>query len=104
MIKVLRDRSCPNTLDCNKVYGLGDGRRAVRGDKPDATVLAELGPLPDHEGVVIVEPELFPEVREVLPYSAAPLVALAELLWNQATDFTAWWAAHPSYHRDNQAL
>ncbi|MGH3811688.1 MAG: DUF6879 family protein [Pseudonocardiaceae bacterium] len=38
------------------------------------------------------------------PYSAAPLVALAELLWNQATDFTAWWAAHPSYHRDNQAL
>ncbi|MGH3918933.1 MAG: hypothetical protein ACRDSG_07815 [Pseudonocardiaceae bacterium] len=66
MIKVLRDRSCPNTLDCNKVYGLGDGRRAVRGDKPDATVLAELGPLPDHEGVVIVEPELFPEVREVL--------------------------------------
>ena len=38
----------------------------MRGDKPDATLLAELGPLPEHEGVVIVEPELFEEVREVL--------------------------------------
>lgn len=38
------------------------------------------------------------------PSSAAPLVALAELLWNQATDFTTWWDAHPRYHRDNQAV
>ncbi|MGH3898932.1 MAG: DUF6879 family protein [Pseudonocardiaceae bacterium] len=37
------------------------------------------------------------------PGSAAPLVALAELLWSQATDFTTWWNAHPSYHRDTQA-
>jgi hypothetical protein len=37
-------------------------------------------------------------------YSAAPLIAVAELLWNQATDFTTWWEAHPSYHRDNQAV
>jgi hypothetical protein len=243
MINVLRDLSCPNTLDCNKIYGLEDGRRAVRGDKPDATLLAELGPLPEHEGVVIVEPELFEEVREVLtldqlgefvakhhtrdlfrletlpfyraasddddfgrylrgesaptaeakqpwldrirsdvaagrawrrihavthplpdyvryecewgyvpntaageqvriaeltvalaqvgdffvldgehvvrsrydsehrfsraeviadPYSAAPLAALAETLWSQAIDFTTWWDAHPSYHRDTQ--
>ncbi len=228
-------------MDCNKIYGLQDGRRAVRGDKPDAAFLAELGPLPDHEGVVVVEPELLAEVREVLtldqlgqfvakhhtrdlfrletlpfynatsddddfgrylrgesapaaeakqpwldriradvaagrtwrrihavsyplpdyvryecewgyvpnsgageririaeltptlaqvgdffvldevhvvrsrydeecrfasaeviadPYSAAPFVALAELLWDQATDFTTWWEAHPSYHRD----
>jgi hypothetical protein len=36
------------------------------------------------------------------PHSAAPLVALAELLWNQATDFTTWWDAHPSYHRDTR--
>lgn len=35
-------------------------------------------------------------------YGAAPLVALAELLWKQATDFTTWWDAHPSYHRDTQ--
>jgi hypothetical protein len=217
----------------------------VRGDKPDATLLAELGPLPDHEGLVIVEAELFPEVRELLsldqlgefvakhhtrdlfrletlplynaasddedferylrgepaptaeakqpwldriqadvaagkawrrihavtlplpdyvryecewgylpnsaageqvriaeltpalaqvgdffvldaehvvrsrydsefrfsgaevindPSSAAPLVALADLLWNQATDFGTWWDAHPSYHRDTQAV
>ncbi|MGH2870698.1 MAG: DUF6879 family protein [Pseudonocardiaceae bacterium] len=243
MIKVLRDLSCPNTLDCNKIYGLEDGRRAVRGDKPDAALLAEMGPLPDHEGVVIVEAELLPELREVLtldqlgefvakhhtrdlfrletlpfynavsddddfgrylrgepapsaeakqpwldriradvaagrawrrihavthpladyvryecewgyvpnsaageqvriaeltsalaqvgdffvldgehvirshydetckfvgaevlsdPYSAAPLVALAELLWNQATDFAIWWDAHPGYHRDTR--
>jgi uncharacterized protein YbaR (Trm112 family) len=25
MIKILRDLTCPNTLDCNKVYGLEDG-------------------------------------------------------------------------------
>ncbi|MGH3697153.1 MAG: DUF6879 family protein [Pseudonocardiaceae bacterium] len=245
MIKVLRDLACPNTLDCNKIYGLEDGRRAVRGDKPDATLLAELGPLPDHEGVVVVAPELLLEVREMLtldqlgefvakhhtrdlfrletltfynaasddddfhgylrgepaptaeakrpwldrlrtdvtggkawrrvhavthplpdyvryecewgyvpntaagelvriaeltpalaqvgdyfvldaehvvrshydsecrfvgaeviddPRSAAPLMALAELLWRQATDFATWWDAHPSYHRDTQAV
>lgn len=34
--------------------------------------------------------------------SAATLVALAELLRKQATDFTTWWDAHPSYHRDTQ--
>jgi hypothetical protein len=44
---VLRDVSCPNTLDCPEVRGpLGDGRVGVRGDKPDAAVLAELN-LPD---------------------------------------------------------
>jgi hypothetical protein len=34
------------------------------------------------------------------PGSATPLVALAELLWHQATDFATWWEAHPRYHRD----
>ncbi|MGH3868287.1 MAG: DUF6879 family protein [Pseudonocardiaceae bacterium] len=34
------------------------------------------------------------------PNSAAPFVTIAELLWNQATEFAAWWEAHPSYHRD----
>ncbi len=54
MIKMLRDVSCPNTLDCPKVYGpLAHGRLAVRGDKPDTTLLAELN-LPDHEGLVLV--------------------------------------------------
>lgn len=38
----------------------------MRGDKPDAEFLAELGPLPDHEGVVIVPPSVLTEVREVL--------------------------------------
>jgi hypothetical protein len=47
VIAVLRDVSCPNTLDCPEVRGpLGDGRVVVRGDKPDAAVLAELN-LPD---------------------------------------------------------
>lgn len=32
--------------------------------------------------------------------SAAPLLAIAELLWNQATNFSTWWDAHPRYHRD----
>ncbi|MGH4015555.1 MAG: DUF6879 family protein [Pseudonocardiaceae bacterium] len=242
MIKVLRDVSCPNTLDCPKVYGpLDDGNLAVRGDKPDATLLTELN-LPDHEGVVLVPPSLLLDVCEVLtldqlgefvadhhhhdlfrletlpfynaasddddfrrylrgdpdptaqakrpwldriradvtarrawrrvhavthplpdyvryecewgyvpntaageqiriaeltpalaqvgdffvldgehvvrsrydtdcrfaraevihPDSAAPFVATAELLWNQATDFDTWWEEHPSYHRDTK--
>jgi hypothetical protein len=32
--------------------------------------------------------------------SAAPFLAIAELLWNQATNFSTWWDAHPRYHRD----
>ena len=32
--------------------------------------------------------------------SAAPFLAIAELLWNQATNFSAWWNTHPRYHRD----
>jgi len=236
--------SCPNTLDCPQLYDpLADGRLPVRGDKPDATLLADLD-LPDHEGVVLVPPSLLQEVREVLtldelgefvakyhtgdlfrletlpfynaasdeddfrrylrgdpapsaqakrpwldriradaaagrawrrvhaithplsdyvryecewgyvpntaageqvriteltsalaqvgdffvldgehvvrsrydsdcrfaraevihPDSAASLVALAELLWNQATEFAVWWEAHPSYHRDTQTV
>jgi hypothetical protein len=34
--------------------------------------------------------------------SAAPFLAIAELLWNQATNFSTWWDAHPRYHRDTQ--
>ncbi|MGH3800380.1 MAG: DUF6879 family protein [Pseudonocardiaceae bacterium] len=30
-------------------------------------------------------------------------VALAQVAWELATPFTAWWAAHPQYHRDNSA-
>lgn len=66
MIAVLRDLSCPNTLDCPEICGpLDDGRVLVRGDKPDAAVLAELN-LPDHEGAVIVPPSLVLGVRDVL--------------------------------------
>jgi hypothetical protein len=66
MIAVLRDLSCPNTLDCPEIRGpLDDGRVVVRGDKPDAAVLAELS-LPDHEGAVIVPPSLVLEVSDVL--------------------------------------
>ncbi len=32
------------------------------------------------------------------------MLALAELLWNQATDFATWWDAHPNYHCDTQAV
>ncbi len=32
--------------------------------------------------------------------SASPLLAIAELLWNQAANFSTWWDAHPRYHRD----
>ncbi|MGH3898274.1 MAG: DUF6879 family protein [Pseudonocardiaceae bacterium] len=32
--------------------------------------------------------------------SAAPFLAIAELLWHQATTFSTWWDAHPRYHRD----
>jgi hypothetical protein len=31
---------------------------------------------------------------------AAPFLAIAELLWKQATNFSTWWDAHPRYHRD----
>ncbi len=66
MIAVLRDLSCPNALDCPEIRGpLDDGRVVVRGDKPDAAVLAELN-LPDHEGAVVVPPSLVLGVREVL--------------------------------------
>ena len=66
MIAVLRDLSCPNTLDCPEIRGpLDDGRVLVRGDKPDAAVLAELN-LPDHEGAVIVPSSLVLGVRDVL--------------------------------------
>lgn len=34
------------------------------------------------------------------PASAAPFLAIAELLWNQATNFSTWWDTHPHYHRD----
>jgi hypothetical protein len=27
-------------------------------------------------------------------------VAMADLLWNEAIEFTSWWEAHPRYHRD----
>ena len=68
------------TLDCPEIRGpLDDGRVVVRGDKPDAVVLAELN-LPDHEGAVIVPPSLVLGVREVLTLT--------------------WWDAHPRYHRD----
>jgi hypothetical protein len=32
-----------------------------------------------------------------------PYLALAELLWHTAEPFTAWWAAHPQYHRGPRA-
>ncbi len=32
--------------------------------------------------------------------SAAPFLAIAELLWNQAMNFSTWWDAHRRYHRD----
>lgn len=38
---------------------------------------------------------------EVMGDSASvPFLAIAELLWNQATNFSTWWNSHPRYHRD----
>ena len=34
------------------------------------------------------------------PSTAAMFVAMADLLWNEAIEFTSWWEAHPRYHRD----
>lgn len=64
-MRVLRDY-CTNGLDCPKIYELDDGRRAVRGDKPDAPTLTGIGPLPDHENVVVVPNALLPAVHQVL--------------------------------------
>lgn len=69
-MKVLRDSFCPNVVDCPKVYEpIEDGRLPVRGDKPDPALRARLGPLPDHEDVVLVPPVVLSEVREVLTLS-----------------------------------
>lgn len=66
-MKVLRDSRCPNIVDCPKVYEpTDDGRLPVRGDKPDPALRAVIGPLPDHEDVVLVPPTVLSEVREVL--------------------------------------
>lgn len=66
-MRVLRQLSCTNGLDCPKVYPpRDDGRLPVRGDKPDDALLAELGPLPDHEAVVLVPAAVLSDVREVL--------------------------------------
>jgi hypothetical protein len=35
---------------------------------------------------------------------ASAYVALSELLWQHAEDFTTWWAAHPQYHRGQRAV
>ncbi len=32
--------------------------------------------------------------------ASVPFLAIAELLWSQATNFSTWWDAHPRYHRD----
>lgn len=66
-MRALRQLSCTNGLDCPKVYPpRNDGRLPVRGDKPDETLLAEIGPLPDHEAVVLVPAAVLSDVREVL--------------------------------------
>lgn len=64
---VLRDAYCPNVVDCPKVYEpIDDGRLPVRGDKLDPALRSKLGPLPDHEDVVLVPPTVLSDVREVL--------------------------------------
>ncbi len=66
-MKVLRDAHCPNLNDCPKVYEpIEDGRVPVRGDKLDIAQRAKLGPLPDHEDVVLVPTTVLSDVREVL--------------------------------------
>lgn len=66
-MKVRRDAYCPNLNDCPKVYEpIDDGRLPVRGDKPDPALRARLGPLPDHEDVVLVPPTVLSDIREVL--------------------------------------
>jgi hypothetical protein len=52
IVATLRD-SCPNGIDCPKIYELDDGRLAVQGDRADPELLARLG-LPAHETVVVV--------------------------------------------------
>jgi hypothetical protein len=58
--KMLRD-SCPDGINCPRVYELDDGRLAIQGDRTDAGLLTELG-LPAHETLVIVPRSLLPEV------------------------------------------
>lgn len=61
IVRKLRD-SCPNGIDCPRVYELEDGRVIVQGDRiTDAGILAKLG-LPEHETAVVVPRSLFKEV------------------------------------------
>lgn len=66
-MKPLRDSLCPNVNDCPKVYEpIEDGRLPVRGDKLSAPLRAKLGPLPDHEDVVLVPPSMLSDIRQTL--------------------------------------
>lgn len=66
-VKVLRDSHCPNLNDCAKVYKpIEDGRLPVRGDKLSPALRAGLGPLPDHEDVILVPPGVLSDIRETL--------------------------------------
>ncbi|MGH3687495.1 MAG: helix-turn-helix domain-containing protein [Pseudonocardiaceae bacterium] len=87
---------CPlssGCMDCPEIRRpLDDGRVVVRGDKPDAAVLAELN-LPDHEGAVIVPPSL------VLGSVKSPLTSWASL-WLSTTPGTCpGWRHCPSTTR-----
>ncbi len=50
--KMLRD-SCPDGINCPRIYELDDGRLAVQGDRAAAAVLTELD-LPADETLAIV--------------------------------------------------
>lgn len=57
----LRD-SCPNGIDCPRIYGLGGDVLIVQGARViDPAVLAQLG-LPDSEVAVEIPRSLLPEV------------------------------------------
>ena len=45
---------------------IDDARLPVRGDEPDTALGARLGPLPDHEDVVLVPPNVLSDIREIL--------------------------------------
>lgn len=53
--------------NCPRVFDADDGRVAVQGARPtDPGALAEIGPLPDHEGVVLIPRELLTEYVRLL--------------------------------------
>ncbi|WP_219416430.1 hypothetical protein [Pseudonocardia nigra] len=62
--RVLR-YSCPNGIDCDRIYDTDGPDLAVRGrivDDPSELAALGIAGLPDHEGVVLIERRIAPEL------------------------------------------